>query len=259
MNDLNGCLAAIDTVILAGGKGTRIRSVVSDRPKILAPVAGRPVLEWMLDWLKRYGARRIVLSLGYMAEMVEDYLDQRPLDGLKIITKVEPEPLGTGGGLRYAGNICSSDPVLVINGDTLVDGDLCAALDQYQIQYQSGGAPVLIVCAHVDDGRRYGRVKIENSSIQSFHEKDETWDKSADVSAGVYLFSRDVILAIPQHQTLSLETDILAAFGPGTIGAYSKAVTFLDIGTPSSFSMAHKALESGAFQAKSIKDWENKR
>ncbi|MBT3793176.1 MAG: NTP transferase domain-containing protein [Rhodospirillales bacterium] len=244
MDEQQGCLAGIDTVILAGGKGTRIRSVVSDRPKILAPVGGRPILEWMLDWLKIYGARRIVLSLGFMADKVEEYLDKRADDGLEIVPVIETSPLGTGGALRFAGNACGSDPVLVINGDTLVDADLCGALDLYK----GTSVPVLIVCANVDDAHRFGRVEVEKARILSFHEKDPTWDKPAFVSAGVYLFSRAAIQEIPENQALSLEIDILASTGPGTIGAYSKDVTFLDIGTPSSFSMAHKALEKGAFQ-----------
>lgn len=106
-------------VILLGGKGTRIAAHFPDRPKALVPVHGRPFLEWQLDWLKRNGIQRVQLAAGHLAEVLATYLTTRPPDGLEIALSREPEPLGTGGALKFIEPRLSSDPVLVLNGDSL--------------------------------------------------------------------------------------------------------------------------------------------
>ena len=106
-------------VILLGGKGTRIAAQFPDRPKCLVPVAGRPFLEWQLDWLKRNGVVRVLLAAGHLADVLEAYLAARPRDGFDLVLSREPAPLGTGGALKYVEPLLATDPVLVFNGDSL--------------------------------------------------------------------------------------------------------------------------------------------
>ena len=107
-------------VILLGGQGTRLAAQFPDRPKCLVPVAGRPFLEWQLDWLKKNGITRVLLAAGYQADVLERYLAARKPDGLDIVLSREPEPLGTGGALKFVEPQLAGDPVLVLNGDSLV-------------------------------------------------------------------------------------------------------------------------------------------
>ena len=106
-------------VILLGGKGTRLAARFPDRPKALVPVAGRPFLEWQLDWLKQNGVANVLLAAGHQADVLAAYLAARPPDGLDLVLSREPRPLGTGGALKFVEPLLATDPVLVFNGDSL--------------------------------------------------------------------------------------------------------------------------------------------
>ena len=108
------------SIILLGGKGTRLAAQFPDRPKALVPVAGRPFLEWQFDWLKKNGLARVLLAAGHKADVLEKYLAARPADGLDIVLSREPDPRGTGGALKFVEPQLATDPVLVLNGDSLV-------------------------------------------------------------------------------------------------------------------------------------------
>jgi D-glycero-alpha-D-manno-heptose 1-phosphate guanylyltransferase len=114
----------IDAVILAGGKGTRLKSVVSDRPKPMAEVAGRPFLEWQLLYLRSLGIKRVILCTGYKGESVENHFDTRVEMGMEIMYSREDSPLGTGGAIRKALTLVRTDPFLVLNGDSFCPFDL---------------------------------------------------------------------------------------------------------------------------------------
>ena len=127
------CLAAVDIFVLAGGLGTRIQPVLGDLPKLLAPIAGRPFLEILVDWLKRFGARRVILGLGHRADAVLDYLKANPPADLQISTTVEPRPLGTAGAVRFVRGKLHSEPALVMNGDTVIaEANLCDLIEAHQ-------------------------------------------------------------------------------------------------------------------------------
>ena len=181
------CLEALDIFILAGGLGTRIRPVLGDLPKILAPILGRPYLAYLLDWLERFGARRVVLGLGHRAQAVIEYLEKAPPAGqLEVATVVEPSPLGTAGAIRFARGALRSDPVLIMNGDSFTDADLCAFVDHHSAANARGS----VLCAEVDDAGRYGRVEIDQGGyIHGFVEKDAAFHGRALINAGVYLLS----------------------------------------------------------------------
>src|SRR5260370_29754005 len=111
-------LAGVDIVVLAGGLGTRLGTMLPGIPKVMAPVAGRPFLEHLLERLAEQGARRVILALGSRAAAVLSHLETRPFPSLEIVSVVEPEPLGTAGAIGYAWPVLQSSPTMVVNGDT---------------------------------------------------------------------------------------------------------------------------------------------
>jgi NDP-sugar pyrophosphorylase family protein len=234
-------LSAIDVAVLAGGMGTRLRGVLQDIPKILAPVAGQPFLEHVLVWLSRQGARRVVLCLGYRAEAVQVYLGGRDCGVLEIETVVEPRPLGTGGAIAFARHHFHSDPVLVMNGDTIIDADLNAFL----AAHCQSTAEASILCAEVPNAGRYGRIEMDgNQRIARFVEKDATATGAAWINGGVYLFGGSVLERIGKLSIGSLERDVLEKMPGGQIYAYRAGSRFLDIGTPETLAIAPEVLSS---------------
>jgi mannose-1-phosphate guanylyltransferase len=225
----------MDILVLAGGLGTRIRPALGDLPKILAPIAGRPYLAHLLDWLQTFGARRVVLSLGHLAQKVVAYLNSQAPTPIEIATVVEPAPLGTAGAIRFARHELRTDPVLVLNGDSFAEADLCAFVEDYR----SAGALCSILCAEVDDAGRYGRVEIDRRScIRKFIEKDAEFRGRALVNAGIYLLSATVLDNITASHAVSLERDVFERFPAGSIRAYAGRFRFIDIGTPYSLARA---------------------
>lgn len=229
------CLNSVDTFVLAGGLGTRIRPVLGGLPKLLAPIAGRPYLSHLLDWLASFGARRVVLGLGHQASIIIEQLISFPVDEIDIATIVEPRPLGTAGAIRFARDALHSDPVLTINGDSLVDADLCQFLEHHRAARTVGS----ILCAQVEDAGRYGRVEIDRAGrIRGFIEKDPTFPGSALVNAGIYLLSASLLDEIASREAVSLERDVFERLPPGSLSAFTGPFRFIDIGTPESLARA---------------------
>lgn len=229
------CLSSCHVFVLAGGLGTRIRPVLGDVPKILAPIAGRPYLEFVVDWLQRFGARRIVLGLGYRSEAVIAYLRGRPARDVEIETIVEPHPLGTAGAIRFARARLRTDPVLIINGDSFVDADLC----EFHAYHAAGTAAGTVLCTEVMDSRRYGRVEIdERQYIRAFIEKDPNFRGPALINAGIYLLSARLLDSIAQGQAASLEKEVFEQLPAASLSAFCGRFNFIDIGTPESLEQA---------------------
>lgn len=241
------CLERLDVLVLAGGLGTRLRGVLGDTPKLLAPVAGRPYLGYLLDWLERFGARRIVLALGQGAAAVLDYLAGAPRPGLEIATTVEPRPLGTAGAIRFARGKLASDPVLVMNGDSFVDADLCALVERHR----QAAALGTMLCVDVDDAGRYGRVLIDDAGrVAGFIEKDASHHGGATINAGVYLLSRRLLDEIAAGSAISLERDVFAGLPAGSLAAVPGRHRFIDIGTPESLARAAEVFEPAGAAAR---------
>lgn len=222
-------------MVLAGGLGTRLGNLLPGVPKILAPIAGRPFLDYLLEWLAGQGASRVVLSLGHRAGPVMAYLETHRAPSLEVLTVVEPLPLGTAGAAAFALPWTASDPVMVMNGDTFVEADLSA----FVTGYRKTKAAASVLCARVHDPQRYGRVEIDSGDrIARFEEKNSTRAAPSWVNAGVYLFDRAILEAIAKLKQGSLERDVLGAMPPGSIHAWRTEGKFLDIGTPESLAMA---------------------
>jgi len=224
-------------VILAGGRGTRLDSVVSDRPKVLAQVNGRPFLTFLLDRIVLSGVKDVVLCTGYMADVVlgEIGLGYGPL---RITHSPEKRPLGTAGALRNALRHVRSDVFVLMNGDSYADVDLPAYFRWFHERKRDLG----LLLASVDDVSRYGRVTIaDDGSVTSFREKGEDTGEGL-INAGVYIMKREIAAGIIPDLTVSLERDVL----PGLIGhsfyGYRWAGRFIDIGTPESYRLAADVL-----------------
>jgi mannose-1-phosphate guanylyltransferase len=178
-------LADLDVAVLAGGLGTRLAGAVPGLPKILAPVAGRPFAEHLLDWLAREGARRIVFLLGHRADAVRAHLAAHPRAGLVFEALVEPSPLGTGGALAFARARLGTDPVLTVNGDTFVDSDL----SPLRTAHETARAAAAMLCVRVPDAGRYGRIEIADGRVAKFAEKDPSF-RGEDPSTRASICSR---------------------------------------------------------------------
>jgi NDP-sugar pyrophosphorylase family protein len=231
------CLATLDILVIAGGLGTRIKSVLGDTPKLLAPICGRPYLAYLLGWLRQFGARRVVLGLGHQAQAVIDFLARNSSahDDLTVETVTEPQPLGTAGAVRFARSELRSDPVLVMNGDSFADADLCAFLDHHR----RSKAKATLLCAEVDDAGRYGRVDFDGEGrIRGFIEKDPNFHGRSAVSAGVYLFSAALLDEIAGGNAASLERDVFGQAPSCSLDAFAGSFSFIDIGTPESLKLA---------------------
>lgn len=238
-----GPLSGIDVAVLAGGLGTRIRAVLGDVPKVLAPIGDRPFLDHLLDWLKGHGARRVVLCLGHLADKVEAHLRQHPPTGIEVVCVVEPEPMGTAGAVRFAYPHLTSDPVFVLNGDTFVDADMAVFVDAYR----RSAVGLAILAAEVPSIARFGSLDVDPQGfVRRFVEKDETVDRPGLISAGMYLFSRERLDALAAAEGSSLERDFLQTAPPGAVAAAIFSGRFIDIGTPDSLAGADKVILSGA-------------
>jgi NDP-sugar pyrophosphorylase family protein len=223
-------------IILAGGKGSRLREVVSDRPKPMAEVAGRPFLEWLLLALRAQGLRRVVLATGYQAEMIEEYFGDGARWGLDVQYAREHAPLGTGGAARGALGSASGGRLLVLNGDSFCPFDL----GQLAQAHTRARACATLWLVAVDDCSRYGTVDVSaDRQVVAFREKSSAGGAGL-ISAGVYLFERSTLEEIAPDRPVSLETEVF----PSLIGRGLYAVVgrgpFLDIGTPESYALAER-------------------
>lgn len=234
-----GPLSGIDTAVLAGGLGTRIRPVLGDVPKVLAPVGGRPFLDLLLDWLHGQGAGRVVLCLGHLAGHVTAYLEAHPRRDLDVVPVIEPEPLGTAGALRFARPHLRTDPVLTLNGDTFLDADLAA----FVARHGAERAKVSLMCVEVPSVARYGSVELDGAGrVRRFAEKDGAGDGDADrpglVSGGMTLLSAAALDDLAALSGPSFERDFLQVQPMGSIVAGIADGRFIDIGTPPSLARA---------------------
>jgi len=221
----------IDALILAGGRGSRLASVMDDRPKCLAPIADTPFLDHLLAFLARDSVvGRAVLALGYRAQQVVDHLGAT-LPPIPVATVVEPTPLGTGGAVLNALGDVTSDPFFVVNGDTLFDVDLRAMVEHHR----TGGFDATMALVEVIDAARFGSVALEAGRITRFREKTPGCGL---VNAGLILFARAALARFPLVPC-SLETEIMPALvADDRVGGFVSDGAFLDIGLPPTYAAA---------------------
>jgi len=225
----------MEAIVLAGGFGTRLRPVVTNVPKPMAPVAGRPLLEILLDSLSRKCFSRVVLSLGFMAQNISDHFGTQ-FAGMDIAYAVENTPLGTGGAIRLALDACTRDHVFVFNGDTYLDLKI-PSLEQ---RWQAKRHPI-VVGRQVPDTTRYGRLIVDGGCITSFAEKGTTGPGL--INAGCYVLATDALAELPLYRPFSIEVDYLVpAVARGTVEVFETLGVFIDIGIPEDYTRAQTLL-----------------
>jgi len=228
-------LTELTAAVLVGGLGTRLRPVLPDQQKVLAPVGGRPFLFRVLDQLAECGLSQVVLCTGYRAADVVAQIGTRHRS-MKILYSSEPAPLGTAGALRHALPLLGSDPVLALNGDSFCPVDLQA----FWATHRQHGANASLVVSAVTDTGDGGRVTFDvEGRITSFHEKapGEGW-----VSAGIYLLRQTVLASIPPAQNVSIERDVFPAWVNRGLFAFCTREKLLDIGTPATYAKVQQVL-----------------
>ena len=230
----------LDAVILAGGLGTRLRSVVSELPKAMAPLGGKPFLEWVLRDLRRQGVQRVVLATGYKSSSIRSHFGAC-FEDLQLVYSEEQAPLGTGGALCAALDRVQTDAAFVLNGDTFLDVDLAAV----EARWRSSGNPVIVV-REVADTQRYGCVVLdEHHVIRGFGEK--TGSGPGYISAGCYCFPRDMLAAWHGRGAFSLESDfIVPALQATRFEAWVAQGRFIDIGVPDDYARALDVIQAPA-------------
>ena len=228
--------AEMQVVILAGGLGTRLKPVVSDKPKVLAEVLNRPFLTYILDQISSAGFREVVLCAGFKAEHVKQKLGQI-YGPLRISYSTEEQPLGTGGALRLALPFLWSDVVLVMNGDSYTDVNLGAYVNWF---FHKSNSDAAIVLTKLPDTTRFGNVVIDQDEhIIAFNEKT-TNEVTEWINAGIYLMKKSLIAAIPTDRIYSLEREFFPSLAGKKLLGFRVEGRFIDIGTPASYAGAQE-------------------
>lgn len=223
-------------IILAGGFGTRLQSILRDLPKPLAPVRGVPFIHYILRWLENSGVQRVIASTGYLADKMEAGFLSYP-GKLEMTFLREESPLGTGGAIYRALRESGDGGVFALNGDTYFPADL----NLFQREAERLGGPLAIALRRVPDVSRYGAVELVGGRIVAMNEKGRVGPGL--VNAGLYLLPADLWQRIPMPGVFSWETDFMQPKAP-LIGAAGIALNahFLDIGTPESYGEAEAVL-----------------
>jgi len=226
-------------VILAGGIGSRLQSVVSDRPKPLAAIRGRPFLQYLFDQLVIARVRDVVLCTGHMAGVMEQSLGHE-YGPLRLRYSAEAEPMGTAGALKLALPLLETDPVLVMNGDSYCDVDL----DAFAIFHRHARAEASIALAFVKDCRRFGAVHVDYTGrVERFEEKDGSG--GAWINAGIYLLSLRLIDTICTGKQMSLEREVFPLWSGRGLYGYQSPAKLIDIGTPEAYEEAQLMFSGG--------------
>lgn len=236
MSRLMRNLSEITSVILAGGLGTRLRPIVSDRPKVLASVCNRPFLTFLLDQLVSAQAKEVILCTGFMADEVHKEFGQQ-YKSLNIVYSSEPEPMGTGGALRLALPFIKSEPILIMNGDSHVNVDLTSYLKWF---FEIDRHASLLLVKATDTGR-YGKVIARDDGlIAAFEEK--AFDAGPGwINAGIYIIKKSLVASIPAGIPYSLERQFFPDLVQNkNLYGFCTNGKFIDIGTPDTYCQAQK-------------------
>ena len=232
----------MQALVLAGGEGTRLRPLTLSTPKPVLPLAGRPFLSFMLDWLHSHGVEEAILSLGFLSDAVHAVLGDIQ-SGMRLRYVHEDEPLGTAGPVRLAHDEgMLADRFLVLNGDVLTDMDLTAEL----AQHERTGAAGTLALVEVDDVASYGVVPTaDDGQVLEFREKSPGPAPTNRINAGAYVLERSVVDLIPPGRSVSFEREVFPQMiGAGLFGWMADGY-WIDIGTPERYLEATYDLLAG--------------
>ena len=242
----------MQAIVLLGGKGTRLSALYPDRPKALVPIAGKPFLEWQLEWLVRGGVTEFHLAAGHLAGQIEAWAAAQR--AFRITVSREPQALGTGGGLKYVESFLASDPFYVVNGDSLMPNLDFQSLEKFHRDFPMIGkngaadsrARTTIAVSRIESAGRYGTVEFDaHGTITAFREKagrDAGW-----INGGVYLMGRKTLKDIPAGTNISIETGIFPVLvTEGRVAAFRGRPPMLDMGTPDGIRAMEEFLRKAA-------------
>jgi mannose-1-phosphate guanylyltransferase len=219
----------MQALILAGGEGTRLRPLTSTVPKPVVPLVDRPFIAYMLDWLRRHGVDDVVMSCGFLASGVRNVLGDGSPYGVRLRYVEEPQPLGTGGAVKFAESLLD-ERFLMLNGDVLTDLDISAQL----ALHEQRGARATLALTPVEDPSAYGLVRtLDDGAVTGFVEKPSPdLIDTQNISAGVYVLERSVLDLLEPDQPASIEREVFPRLVGEGLYAYVGDGYWLDIGTP---------------------------
>lgn len=232
-------LADWRALVLCGGLGTRLRSVVSDRPKSMALIGEVPFLQLLLKELQAQGVAEVILGTGYRADQIESFFGNGDMLGLKLHYSHEETPLGTGGAIKLAERLLSN-PVLILNGDSYVEWNLAAM----SALFRQKDADIVMVLQEVPDVSRYGSVSTDSDGrVVAFDEKGSRTGTGL-INAGIYFLRKEIISDLAPGAPISLERDVFPKFlARNFYGVVSRGI-FIDIGIPADLERAQTVLRS---------------
>jgi mannose-1-phosphate guanylyltransferase len=219
----------MQALILAGGEGTRLRPLTSTVPKPVVPLVDRPFIAYMLDWLRRHGVDDVVMSCGFLASGVRNVLGDGSAYGVRLRYVEEPQPLGTGGAVKFAESLLD-ERFLMLNGDVLTDLDVSAQL----ALHEQRGARATLALTPVEDPSAYGLVRtLDDGAVTGFVEKPSPdLIDTHNISAGIYVLERSVLDMLEPDQPASIEREVFPRLVGEGLYAYVGDGYWLDIGTP---------------------------
>jgi D-glycero-alpha-D-manno-heptose 1-phosphate guanylyltransferase len=226
-----------ECIVLAGGLGTRLRSVVADKPKSMAPIGDKPFLFYLLRHLHRQGITHAVLALGYKAEQVMEWCRGASLP-LRVSFAVEPEPLGTGGAILHALPFLENNEFFVTNGDTFFE----APLEELSLFHRQRKSSLTLALKPMRDFDRYGSIDTaEDGRILAFHEKQ--FRAEGLINGGIYLSSAAWLKGLQLPEKCSFEKDVLEVqVQRGGLYGFVSDTYFIDIGIPEDYEKAQQYL-----------------
>ncbi len=231
-------MCGLEVIILAGGLGSRLSGTIGDIPKPMAPVEGRPFLEYLFSWLEKYDVCKVILSTGYKAEMISDCFG--PLyNNLPIEYAVEPEPLGTGGAILFALEKAQGDNVLIVNGDTWFPVDV----GRLVLGHLETNASFTMALKSMTDFSRYGTVEMEEDVVVRFNEKHQC--SEGLINGGIYVMNRFFLESYAHtERQFSFETGILEKrVTDRVIRGVVFDEPFIDIGVPEDYMRAGEVIK----------------
>lgn len=240
LNHSIGSRAEMKALILAGGFGTRLRPLSCTRPKLLFPVANRPMLDWTMESLSRHGINEVVLAVSYMADAFQRYFGNLKY-GIKILYSFERIPLGTAGPLKKAEGLLGREPFLAMNGDVLSDISYSSLMGFHE----RSGALLTISLCEVEETSRFGVVEIDSENrILRFVEKPKPGEEPSKlINAGVYAIDPEIFDYIPEEVTFSLEREIFPKLSEERkLFGYRYSGLWVDIGEPEDYVRANNAM-----------------
>jgi len=227
-----------EAIILAGGFGTRLKHIVNDVPKPMAPINNLPFLSYLMKKMSDIGIKHIILSTGYLHEKIESFYNQS-FEGMKISYAHETEPLGTGGAIIFSFEKTSTENALILNGDTLFDIDF----EYFDDFFQKKMTPLAVALRPLEDISRYGTVSINHEhKIISFAEKNLKSGRGL-INGGIYLLNKNWLNSLNLPKTFSFEKEVLEKlYKTNDFYALPFNNYFIDIGVPEDYERAQREL-----------------